>query len=73
MIEKFKGRSKTVHLKEAGQGNPIVGSGDVDWKRALELCETVGGTEWYVVEDESDPENFDRIEKCLIALREMGK
>ena len=73
MIEKFKGRSKTVHLKEAGQGNPIIGSGDVDWKRSFELCETVGGTEWYVVEDEAGPEGFDRIAKCLAALREMGK
>ena len=73
MIEKFKGRSKTVHLKEAGQGNPIIGSGDVDWKRVFELCESIGGTEWYVVEDEAGPNAFERIEKCIIALREMGK
>ena len=73
MIEKFKGRSKTVHLKEAGQGDPIIGDGEVDWKRALELCETVGGVEWYVVEDEKTPDSFDRIEKCIVALRGMGK
>jgi len=73
MIEKFKGRSKTVHIKEAGQGHPIIGDGEVDWKRVFELCETVGGVDWYVVEDEVDPDNLDRIEKCIAALRRMGK
>ena len=73
MIEKFKGRTKTVHLKEAGAGNPIIGSGTVDWNRVFELCETVGGTEWYVVEDEDAPDNVERIGKCIAALRAMGK
>jgi len=73
MIEKFKGRSKTVHLKEAGPNAPIIGDGEVDWKRAFELCETVGGTEWYVVEDEKGPDNLERIEKCIAALRKMEK
>ena len=73
MIEKYKGRSKTVHLKEGGQGSPILGSGTVDWKRVFELSETVGGVEWYVVEDERGPDSLERIEKCLVALREMGK
>ena len=73
MIEKFRGRSKTIHLKESGQDNPIIGSGTVDWKRAFELCETIGGTEWYVVEDEAGPSGTERIEKCIVALRAMGK
>lgn len=73
MIEKFKGRSKTVHIKEAGEGNPTIGNGIIDWKRVFELCETIGGTEWYVVEDEEDPDNYDRIETSIIALRAMGK
>ncbi len=71
MIEKFKGRSKTVHLKETGRD--IIGGGKVDWKRAFELCETVGGTEWYVVEDEHAPDKLERIESCIKALKEMGK
>lgn len=71
MIEKFKGRSKTVHLKENGPG--IIGTGKVDWKKAFEVCETIGGTEWYVVEDEKGADAFDRIEACFKALKEMGK
>jgi sugar phosphate isomerase/epimerase len=73
MLEKFKGRSKTVHLKEAGQGRPTIGSGEVDWKRAFDICESVGGTEWYIVEDEAGPDSVERIQKCIVALREMGK
>jgi len=73
MIEKFKGRSKTVHLKENGPDNPIIGDGKVDWKRAFDLLETIGGAEWYVVEDEEDANSLERIEKCIQALRKMGK
>ena len=76
MIERYPGRSKTVHLKEGGQrapGNPVIGGGTVDWKRVFELCETIGGVEWYVVEDEIGPDNLDRIERSIAALREMGK
>jgi sugar phosphate isomerase/epimerase len=73
MIQKFAGRSKTVHLKEHGQGRPVIGEGDVDWNRVFHLSETVGGAEWYVVEDEVTPESLDRIEKSIVALREMGK
>ena len=73
MLEKFKGRSRTIHLKEAGRGNPIIGSGEVDWERVFNLCEPAGGTEWYVVEDEAGPDNLERIEKCIVALRGMGK
>ena len=73
MLEKFKGRSKTIHLKEAGRGDPIIGSGEVDWKRIFALSETIGGVEWYVVEDEAGPNDYERIEKCILALRKMGK
>ena len=74
-IEKYKGRSKTLHLKEHGPNRPIIGSGTVDWKRVFDLAETVGGTEWYVVEDEAgSPDDLSRIERCIVALRDdMGK
>ncbi len=73
MIEKFKGRSKLAHMKENGPGNPIIGEGKVDWNRAFELLETVGGCEWYVVEDEVTADSLDRIGQCIAALRKMGK
>jgi sugar phosphate isomerase/epimerase len=60
-------------LQEAGRGRPISGSGKVDWNRVFEIAETVGGVEWYVVEDEHEPGKLERIEQCLAALRAMGK
>jgi sugar phosphate isomerase/epimerase len=71
MLEKFPGRSKAVHIKELG--TDIIGEGKVDWKRAFNLCETVGGTEWYVVEAESVPDKLDIIDQCWQALKKMGK
>ena len=73
MIEKYPGRSKTIHLKESGRGNPIIGSGNVDWDRIFGLCETVGGIEWYVAEDEGSADDSARIAACIKALRAMGK
>lgn len=71
MIEKFKGRTKLLHVKETG-GN-IVGEGEVDWNRVFELCETVGGTEWYIVENGRQPTSFEIPEKDFAALKKMGK
>jgi len=73
MIEKYKGRSLTVHLKEGGPNRPIIGEGTIDWKRAFDLLDAQGKTEWYVVEDEHTPDSLDRIKKCIVTLREMGK
>lgn len=50
LIAKYPGRTKTIHLKESDK--KIIGEGRVDWKKAFELCETVGGTETYTIEYE---------------------
>ena len=85
MIEKYPGRSRTIHLSEIGQdkdisNRPTFGNGIVDWQRVFELSETVGGVEWYIVEDvrynvEDDREraSLNLIEKNLAALRRMEK
>jgi sugar phosphate isomerase/epimerase len=65
-----------VHLKEYSATNPeaLIGEGDVDWQQVFELCESVGGTEWYIVEQESYPyPPLECVERCLQALKEMGK
>ena len=73
-ISKFPGRSKTIHLKEWSDNGAPVGEGTVDWPRVFELCETVGGTEWYVVEHEvGSAEDLGGIEACIKNLRKMGK
>jgi len=73
-LKRFPGRAKTVHLKEHGgsKGAPI-GEGDVDWKKVFELCRTVGGTEWYIAEQESYRTSpLESVKACIENLRKMG-
>ncbi len=75
ILEKFPGRSKTIHLKEHG-GPPgsVVGEGTVDWGRIFRICETIGGTEWYIVEEESSPDTpMEAIRRSRENLRKMGR
>ena len=74
--ERYPGRAVTVHLKEYSGTNrlALVGEGDVHWDSLFRVCETVGGTEWYIVEQESYAyPPLECVERCLQALRGMGK
>ena len=55
-LKRYPGRAVTVHLKEysATNKNAIVGEGDLPWEELLNLCETIGGTKWYIIEEEKD-------------------
>ncbi|MBU2652455.1 MAG: sugar phosphate isomerase/epimerase, partial [Bacteroidetes bacterium] len=43
-LEKYAGRARTVHLKEFSSkiAEPVIGQGEVKWKKFFKLCETVG-------------------------------
>ena len=44
------------------------------WKAVFEACETVGGTEWYIVEYEHEGHPpLPAVDQCLKNLRKMGK
>ena len=75
-LERYAGRATTVHLKEFSATNEhaLIGEGDVDWEEVFALCESTGGTEWYIVEQESGIyPPLECTERCLVNLREMGK
>jgi len=75
-LERYPGRADTVHLKEYSQVNPkaLIGEGEVHWEDVFRLCETIGGTEWYIVEQESYAyPPLECVNRCLRALRAMGK
>jgi len=75
-VERYPGRALSVHLKEYSttKKGALIGEGDTDWQRLFDLCESVGGTEWYIVEQESYAfPPMECIDKCLKNLREMGK
>ena len=73
MIRKYPGRTKSLHIKEhGGEKNAAIGEGKMDWKTLLEACETVGGTEHYIVEYENaDPLN--KLKTCIENLQKMGR
>ena len=84
ILERYPGRAGTVHLKpftilegdaEAHAGfRPIIGEDSVQWDEIFRVCETTGGTEWYIVEYESDAyPPLEAVERCLSALKAMGK
>ncbi len=73
MLERFPGRSRTIHLKEyGGAPNAVLGQGEVDWQKLLPLAAEVGGAQWFIVEHER---NSDRAmadaDKCLQYLRSL--
>jgi sugar phosphate isomerase/epimerase len=60
-IKKYPGRTKTTHFKptvrkEDTGKKPILGQDAVDWKSVYEACQTAGGTQWIVVEQELYPD-----------------
>jgi len=74
IVRKYPGRAVTVHVKEYSSKDPkaVVGEGEMKWREFFELCRTVGGTEWYIVEQESyvyPP--FECVKRCLENLRRM--
>ncbi len=85
ILKKFPGRATTLHLKpysvslarekgmEAGF-KPVIGEDEVPWSEIFELVESAGGTEWYIVEYESDAfPPLEAVERCLKVLRGWGK
>jgi sugar phosphate isomerase/epimerase len=70
------GRVKTVHLKPHSRSegtSPLIGDDDLPWTEILDLCRTVAGTEWYIVEYESDKYGrMEAVRRCLDALKALA-
>jgi sugar phosphate isomerase/epimerase len=75
-LRKYPGRAVTVHLKEYSATNDkaLIGEGDVKWQQVFADCESIGATEWYIVEQESYAyPPMECVKRCLEHLRKMGK
>jgi sugar phosphate isomerase/epimerase len=73
-IKKFPGQTVTIHLKEhGGPAAAVTGEGTVKWKEVFELCETIGGTEWYIIEHESGNDPLGSVKGCFEGMKKMGK
>lgn len=75
-LKRYPGRALSVHVKEYSKTNDsaLIGEGDVNWPEIFNICETTGGTQWYVVEQESySCPPLECVDLCLKNLRKMGK
>jgi sugar phosphate isomerase/epimerase len=78
MVKKHPGRTKIPHFKptvvknEAGK-KAIFGEDSVNWKAVIEACSTVGGTEWYVIEQEAYPDGKTPMECTELSLAGLKK
>jgi sugar phosphate isomerase/epimerase len=74
ILKKYPGRSTTIHLKEYSRPEgALIGLGIVPWKDVFEICETIAGTAWYIVEHETGTTPMDSIRGCLEGLRKMDR
>lgn len=74
ILKKYPGRSASVHLKEfGGPEAAVIGQGVIPWAEVFQVCETTGGTAWYVVEHEVGDDPMGNIKGCLEGLRKMGR
>lgn len=74
-LYRYPERAITVHLKEFSKKNKkaLIGGGDVKWKAFFALCKAVGGTRWYIVEQESYAyPPLECVRRCLRNLRKMN-
>lgn len=75
-LKKYPGRTTSLHLNDhaPGRRGVLLGEGVVPWKELFKTAETVGGLEFYIVEQESYPEGMtpmEAVERCLQNFRKL--
>jgi len=71
------GRIKSMHCKDWKAGNvayaALFGEGDAPWAKIFAAAESVGGIEYYLIEQEAGPadEQLMRAEQCLVNWKKM--
>jgi sugar phosphate isomerase/epimerase len=74
-LKKFPGRAKTLHVTEhGGKRGATIGEGTVKWDEIFQICETVGGIERYIVEQETyDTTPLESVKRCFEGMKKLGK
>lgn len=76
-IKDNPGRIRSLHLKEWGKGADrgykcLFGEGDTPWQAVLDAAESVGGAEFYLIEQEGSRfSSLETAEKCLANFRKV--
>ena len=75
-LKKYPGRALTLHAKPWSKSNPkaVIGEDELPWAEIFNLCETIGGTEWYIVEYEvGGVPPLEAVENCLKGIKKLGR
>ncbi|MGB9609900.1 MAG: sugar phosphate isomerase/epimerase family protein, partial [Bryobacteraceae bacterium] len=74
-IRSNPGRLKSIHCKDWSKEKGyrvLFGEGDSPWKAIFQAAESVGGVEFYLIEQEGyDLPPFETVEKCLANFRKI--
>lgn len=76
-IKANPGRIKSLHCKDWAKGargyEALTGEGDVPWKAVFAAAESVGGVEFYLIEQEAGPgdQQLKRAEQCLANWKKL--
>jgi len=68
------GRIRSLHLKDwSPEQNykAIFGEGQAPWLKIFEAAESVGGVEYYLIEQEENPSPLDAVAQCLANYRKL--
>jgi len=85
LIKRNPGRIRTTHIKAKpgkSKGKYFVGQDKYDWKSVFKAAYDVGGTEWFLIEQEDYPDgktplecvkiSLDGIKKILKGMKKLG-
>src|SRR5262245_13964628 len=67
LVRKYPGRTKSTHINAHGP-KPFIGQDATDWKGYVTACYDVGGTEWFIVEQEEYPDGKTSMEATKVSL-----
>jgi len=73
-IDANPGRSKSLHLKDWSpelKFKALFGEGIVPWKQVFAAAEKTGGAEFYLIEQEDAPDEFEAVRRCLEAYKKI--
>ncbi len=74
MLKKYPGRTRSIHIKANGGGpEAVIGEDKLDWMQIFAICESTGGTEWYVLEHETSKDPLDAVKRSFAACKKLGK
>jgi sugar phosphate isomerase/epimerase len=73
MVERYPGRSLSMHFKakfaKGTSGANIIGQDKTDWAGLIAAARRVGGTQWFILEQEDYPDGMGQLESVAASMR----